>query len=179
MKIDTKKATAISSSQGHGYLTGNKFIPSFLFNHCGDATPGHANSGGRQVFYEPTIVYQPVYASGRLHDLPGQKRFLTDDGMDELNDKLNALLLHDNDADEEDESPSTKDNETKTTCQRTTFSLSWLGMLTAAVSSTKDNSKDVPSNMGRVPTTAVSSKTKQPVLVLRSARIGGNKKSYF
>ena len=51
---------------------------------------------GRQVFYQPTIIYTPVYTSSRVHQnqvSSGRTKLLTETDVDSLNKQLEALLI--------------------------------------------------------------------------------------
>ena len=62
------------------------------FHDCGDDDTGAGadDALGRQVAYEPTLAYTPVVSSLRL---VGRRRFLSSDGVNELNRKLENLFL--------------------------------------------------------------------------------------
>lgn len=77
---DRKQVTPISE---HAFVRPNKFIPKSAADETSDL--------GRQVYYEPVIVYTPVYVSKRTPN----KNTLSMDDVDELNRKLDALLLGD------------------------------------------------------------------------------------
>jgi len=88
MKFDTKKnSTPFAASPEHCFLQDNPYVPS-------DEESSPLDNLGRQVLYEPSIFYTPIYASQRIFDQPDRKkRLLTKDSMDELNQQLEALFI--------------------------------------------------------------------------------------
>jgi hypothetical protein len=109
MKFDTKKTKPMSVSSEHCFLRPNKFLPS---NHDSE---DDAATTGRQVYYEATIVYTPVYASSRIHQdqvSSGRKKLLLERDMDALSRQLEALFVGAEDEEETKEDDDKNDNKT-------------------------------------------------------------------
>ncbi|GKY91590.1 hypothetical protein MPSEU_000131500 [Mayamaea pseudoterrestris] len=99
MKFDTKTLKPMPVSPEHCFVRPNKFVPPV--DH---ETKDDDGDQGRQVYYEATIVYTPVYASTRIHQdqvSSGRKKLLEDLDMESLNQKLEGLFIGGGDDDKE------------------------------------------------------------------------------
>jgi hypothetical protein len=105
MKFDTKKdlqtgAAVAMPECNNCYVKDNTAIPEKKYEH--PFTPDHRDDKqGRQVFFEPTVVFTPILASQRLRDndsitSKNNLCLLTPSGVDTLAERLNALFLGEN-----------------------------------------------------------------------------------
>jgi hypothetical protein len=108
MKINTKECTPIKGTPDWVMVHPNKFIESgaTVFAPAAESTDEVC---GRESKYLPYVIYTPVMTSKRLDS---HSRLLSHDDIDELNQKLENLLM-DKGINEDKSKPKEKDEESK------------------------------------------------------------------
>lgn len=131
--------------------------------HNNDDDDDHLDGNGRVLRYETITMTSPVLSSARLHQ---RTRYITDNDVNELNDKLQSLLLNSTRNDEKDD-----DDEDEALMKRNCVMKSTKS--TTKVSVVELNKKDQATTtyFGRCSLVIYNSMTNSFVEVVRSARL--------
>jgi hypothetical protein len=133
MKFQTSK-TSVTPIQGYSnaYYSHNKYIPSSSVHDLehddevneekddeihdnDDDDDDDEECNGRVLRYDTVTITSPVLASARLVHRPSSKhnRYVTDNDVNELNDKLQSLLLNTRNDEKEEEDDNNDDTKCK------------------------------------------------------------------
>lgn len=101
MKINTKKCTPVLKDSNVGKMNTNAYIPKDKKEEEDD------DSLGREVLYEPELIFTPTMSSKRIEPKPYPR--LTEDAVEDLTETISKMLISNKNDDEakegEEESP--------------------------------------------------------------------------
>ena len=177
MKFQSSKAS-VTPIQGYSnaYYCNNQYIPTTsVLDFEASTTNDEANEekdnesfddddcNGRVLRYETVTITSPVLSSARLVDRTSKQRYVTENDVNELNDKLQSLLLNTRNDEKEEDDDDENDTNINRRCGKPTKNVPVVEL------TQRDNA--TTTYFGRCSFVVYNSVTQNFVEVVRSARL--------